>query len=263
MIAGIDIGSRSIELVLIQEGRVVRQERAATTFHPVAQVRRLLSGLIPGRIVATGYGRDLLTEADMGAPVTTITEIKAYSVGAGRLHPEARTLLDIGGQDTKVILLAAGGRVLKFEMNDRCAAGTGKFLEHMANVFQVPVSEFGAYALDGKDALAINRMCTVFAETEAVSLMARGKDPRSIALGLHAAIVRRTAAMLGRVGMAPPVLFAGGVAQNPCVVKLLRESLPAPLLIPEDPDMLGARGAALHGASVEAHPAPDGFPQTT
>jgi len=113
------------------------------------------------------------------------------------------------------------------------------------------VAEFGAYAMDGKDALAINRMCTVFAETEAVSLMARGQDPRSIALGLHAAIVRRTAAMLGRVGLTPPVLFAGGVARNPCVVNLLRRSLPGPLLIPQDPDMLGAHGAALHGASAE------------
>jgi predicted CoA-substrate-specific enzyme activase len=136
---------------------------------------------------------------------------------------------------------------MKFEMNDRCAAGTGKFLEHMANVFQMPVPDFGAYALGGTDRLAINRMCTVFAETEAVSLMAQGHNPKNIALGLHAAIVRRTAAMLGRVGLAPPVLFAGGVARNPCVVKLLQESLPEPLQIPEDPDMLGAHGAALHG----------------
>ena len=256
MIAGIDIGSRSIELVLMQDDCVVRQEMAATTFQPIEQVRKLLGDLIPKRIVATGYGRNLLAEADMGAPVETITEIKAYALGAGRLHPEARTLLDIGGQDTKVISLTTGGRVMKFEMNDRCAAGTGKFLEHMANVFQMPVPEFGAYAMDGEEALTINRMCTVFAETEAVSLIARGKDPRSIALGLHAAIVRRTAAMLTRVGLTPPVLFAGGVARNPCVVKLLKECLAAPLLIPDNPDMLGAHGAALHGVR-------SCFPQTT
>jgi activator of 2-hydroxyglutaryl-CoA dehydratase len=101
--------------------------------------------------------------------------------------------------------------------------------------------------MGGEDALAINRMCTVFAETEAVSLMAQGHAPKNIALGLHAAIVRRTAAMLGRVGLAPPILFAGGVARNPCVVKLLQDRLPAPLILPEDPDMLGAYGAALHG----------------
>jgi len=248
MIAGIDIGSRSIELVLISDGHVVYQDKTATTFQPIDQVRKLLDGFAPGRIVATGYGRNLLADTDMGAPVETITEIKAYALGASRFHPEARTLLDIGGQDTKVLCLAPGGRVMKFEMNDRCAAGTGKFLEHMANVFQMPVPDFGPYALGGAGTLAINRMCTVFAETEAVSLMARGHDPKDIARGLHAAIVRRTAAMLTRVGLSPPVLFAGGVARNPCVVKLLEESLPAPLLIPEDPDMLGAHGAALHRA---------------
>ena len=197
--------------------------------------------------MATGYGRNLLAETDIGTPVTTITEIKAYALGATRLHPEARTLLDIGGQDTKVIALLPGGRVLKFEMNDRCAAGTGKFLEHMANVFQLPISEFGTYAMGGTQALSINRMCTVFAETEAVSLMARGHDPRDIALGLHAAIVRRTTTMLGRMGLTYPLLFAGGVARNPCVVRLLNESLSSSPLIPDDPDMLGAHGAALRG----------------
>jgi predicted CoA-substrate-specific enzyme activase len=247
MIAGIDIGSRSIELVLINKGQVVCQDRTATTFQPVARARKLLDGFAPVRIIATGYGRNLLAESDMGAPVETITEIKAYALGANRLFPEVRTILDIGGQDTKVISMHPGGKILKFEMNDRCAAGTGKFLEHMANVFQLPVPEFGPYAMGGTDALTVNRMCTVFAETEAVSLMAQGEDPKNIALGLHAAIVRRTVAMLGRVGKAPPVLFAGGVARNPCVVKLLQESLNSQLIIPEDPDMLGAHGAALHG----------------
>jgi predicted CoA-substrate-specific enzyme activase len=247
MITGIDIGSRSIEVVSIKDGRIVHHDKTATTFQPVDQVKKILNGINPGRIIATGYGRNLLAETGMGAPVETITEIKAYALGAARLYPETRTILDIGGQDTKVISLLPGGRVTKFEMNDRCAAGTGKFLEHMANVFQMPVPEFGPYAMEGEDALAINRMCTVFAETEAVSLMAQGHAPKNIALGLHAAIVRRTVAMLGRVGLAPPVLFAGGVARNPCAVKLLRESLSTPLIIPENPDMLGAHGAALHG----------------
>lgn len=247
MIAGLDIGSRSIELVLMENGHVVHQDKTATTFQPIAQIRKLIDGFTPDHIVATGYGRNLLAETDMGAPVDTITEIKAYALGTSRLHPEARTILDIGGQDTKVISLAPGGKVMKFEMNDRCAAGTGKFLEHMANVFQLPVPEFGPYAMDGTEALSINRMCTVFAETEAVSLMARGHDPRNIALGLHAAIVRRTAAMLNRVGLTFPLVFAGGVARNPCVVSLLSENLSAAPIIPSNPDMLGAHGAALHG----------------
>lgn len=247
MIAGLDIGSRSIELVLMENGQVVYQDKTATTFQPVDQVRKLIDGFSPEYIVITGYGRSLLAETDMGVPVDTITEIKAYALAASRLHPEGRTILDIGGQDTKVISLAPGGRVMKFEMNDRCAAGTGKFLEHMANVFQLPVPEFGPYAMDGAEALSINRMCTVFAETEAVSLMAQGHDPRSIAKGLHAAIVQRTSAMLNRVGLTYPLVFAGGVARNPCVVHLLSENLPTAPIIPTDPDMLGAHGAALHG----------------
>ena len=168
------------------------------------------------------------------------------------LCPEARTVLDVGGQDTKAIALSTGGKILKFEMNDRCAAGTGKFLEHLATVFQIPLPEFGAYALEGREQLAINSMCTVFAETEAVSLMARGRDPHDIALGLHASIVKRTVAMLARVGLVFPVLFAGGVANNPCVVRLLANTLGAPLCIPEQPEMVGAHGAAVHGCRTGA-----------
>ena len=150
-------------------------------------------------------------------------------------------ITDIGGQDTKAIALL-GGKVSKFEMNDRCAAGTGKFLEHLATVFQIPLEAFGTYALAGTTRLEINSMCTVFAETEAISLMARGKNPRDIALGLHASIIRRTLAMLSRIGLKEPLLFAGGVANNPCVVHLLTEALGTPPLIPEQPEMVGAHG---------------------
>ncbi len=257
--AGIDVGSRSIELVLFERGEVAGRRRLPTTFDPLSQCRRLLEDVRPRRITATGYGRGLIEglagDMGLGAQVESITEIKAHALGAVSAFPQARTVLDIGGQDTKAIALAPGGRVAKFEMNDRCAAGTGKFLEYTAGVFQIPVEQFGDYALEGDDAPLINSMCTVFAETEATSLMAQGVRPQNIALGLHQAIVSRTVNMLRRVELAFPLVFAGGVAKNPCVRELLRKSLGASpggdLLTPDDPDMNGALGAALWAARGE------------
>ncbi len=245
LFGGIDIGSRSIELVVRDPHQVISRRKTATTFDPLSQIRLLTQDIECEKMVATGYGRGLVETAGICPQVETITEIKAYGLGASDLFPEARTVLDIGGQDTKAIALR-GGRVSKFEMNDRCAAGTGKFLEHLATVFQIPLEEFGAYALGGTTRLEINSMCTVFAETEAISLMARGKRPEDIALGLHASIVKRTLTMLSRVGLDEPLLFAGGVANNPCVVQLLTEALGTPPLIPDQPEMVGAHGAALH-----------------
>ena len=254
-VAGIDIGSRSIELVLLEEGAVAWRAAVPTTFNPLERCARILDelpgGKRPRRLVATGYGRGLVERLAGGIPLETITEIKAHALGVGHLCPEARTVLDIGGQDTKAISLLPGGKVGRFEMNDRCAAGTGKFLEHTATVFQILVEDFGAYALRGDDPPIINSMCTVFAETEATSLMARGRRPEDIALGLHAAIVRRTASMLGRVGVRAPVAFVGGVARNPCIVALLARELGLEpgegLLVPDMPEMTGALGAALWG----------------
>ncbi len=249
--AGIDIGSRSIEVVLLRGNKVVHTAKAPTTFDPVGQCRALLHGVRAGRAVATGYGRKLFVEAFQDearlGPVHDITEIQAYALGAARLFPQARTILDIGGQDSKVISLNPDGRVLRFEMNDRCAAGTGKFLEIMALSLQVPLAEFGAFAMSGDTRIPINSMCTVFAESEATSLMARGEKAQNIALGIHLAIMRRTASMLRRVGLEGPLVFAGGVARNPCAVELLRELTETECLTPPDPDLVGALGACLHG----------------
>ena len=246
-IIGIDVGSRSIELVLLEAGQVVHQGKLPTTFDPLAQCKRLLEGLPPARLVATGYGRKLLVEHLKQHRVTAITEIQAYALGAHHLDPRVRTVLDIGGQDTKAIALSESGKVVKFEMNDRCAAGTGKFLEFMATALQVPLGDFGGFALIADKRVQINSMCTVFAESEATSLMARGENPANIALGLHLAIVQRTLAMLRRVGVVEPVLFAGGVAHNPCVRALLEEHLGVSVIVPDQPDLVGALGAALHG----------------
>jgi predicted CoA-substrate-specific enzyme activase len=246
-VAGIDVGSRSIELVLLEGGQVMHQAALPTTFDPLAQCQRLLKGLPPVRIVATGYGRKLLVENFQRHRVTAITEIQAYARGAHYLNPQVRTVLDIGGQDTKAIVLGEAGKVVKFEMNDRCAAGTGKFLEFMATALQVPLEDFGSFALQAQRRVQISSMCTVFAESEATSLMARGEPAANIALGLHLAVVQRTLAMLRRVGMAPPLLFAGGVAHNPCIRALLEEHLGLPVIVPVMPDLVGALGAALHG----------------
>jgi predicted CoA-substrate-specific enzyme activase len=249
-IIGIDIGSRSIEMVLLENGRLVDQANLPTTFDPLNQCAKILKGIKSNKIVATGYGRKLFADSRKDQIVQTVTEIQAYALGARFLFPEVRTVLDIGGQDTKVILINENGKVAKFEMNDRCAAGTGKFLEFMATALQIPLETFGAFALRADKRIQISSMCTVFAESEATSLMARGERPENIALGLHLAIVQRTLSMLGRVGHKPPLVFAGGVAHNPCVRTLLEEGLHFFPLIPVNPDMVGAVGAALYGKGL-------------
>lgn len=246
-VAGIDIGSRSIELVVLKPDGLFHQSKTPTAYDPVGQCRKLTQGLIGRRVIATGYGRRLFAESFPDMEVSVITEIQAYALGARFVCPDAGTVLDIGGQDTKVISLSETGKVLKFEMNDRCAAGTGKFLEFMATALQIPLESFGNFALRSDRRIRINSMCTVFAESEATSLMARGESPENIAMGLHMGIVQRTASMLRRVGVSAPLVFAGGVAHNPCVVKLLEEELVQAIIVPGDPDMVGAIGAALYG----------------
>lgn len=249
---GIDIGSRSIELVVLRPDMPARQMKVPTTFDPLGQCEKLIEGIGGARVIATGYGRKLFAESFRQMNISTITEIQAYAIGAKFLHPEAKTVLDIGGQDTKVISLSETGKVLKFEMNDRCAAGTGKFLEFMASALQVPLESFGDFALRSDRRIQISSMCTVFAESEATSLMARGERAQNIAMGLHMAIVQRTMAMLRRVGVTPSLVFAGGVAHNPCVVRLLEEELGQHVIVPENPDMVGALGAALYSVDGAA-----------
>ncbi|SDN83048.1 CoA-substrate-specific enzyme activase, putative [Desulfonauticus submarinus] len=248
-VAGIDIGSRSIEIVVLKKDKVIFQNKLPTTFNPLDQLKKIIKGIKFKLIVTTGYGRELINKIPLTCPIYTITEIKAYALGVYHLYPNAKTILDIGGQDTKAISLASNGKVKNFEMNDRCAAGTGKFLEFTASIFQIPIQKFGHYALKGKIALPINSMCTVFAETEAVSLMAKGEAPENIALGLHKSIVKRSINMLKRVGLKTPLIFAGGVANNPCVVHLLKTELDISPIIPPNPDTIGALGAALWGRS--------------
>lgn len=241
--AGIDIGSRTIEVVLVDEsGKIVLSLQTDTNFDPMMEAKKLLNGVTYDRIMATGYGRNLF-EISFDAP--TVTEIKAHAKGARVFFPDAQTLLDIGGQDSKAISLFGNGKVKKFEMNDRCAAGTGKFLEIMATSLGYGIEEFGREALLAEQDLSISSMCTVFAESEVTSLIARGQSRRDIARGLHSSVIRRAAGMINRVSSEGDIVFTGGVAKNPCMRQLLSEKLGRKVLTPEDPQMTGALGAAL------------------
>jgi predicted CoA-substrate-specific enzyme activase len=245
LVAGLDIGSRTIALVEWDGVRTVRAEVVDTGTDPVGNARLLIQGRAYRRLVATGYGRHLAAERELADEV--ISEIKAYGLGAYHLYPDAGTVLDIGGQDSKVIRVGPGGKVLRFEMNDRCAAGTGRFLENMAHALGMKVDEFGPHALGaGRRAVRISSMCTVFAESEVVSLIARGEDSRRVALGLHQAIVDRVGGMVRRTGVAERFIFAGGVAHNRCLQLLFSEALDVLLTVPAEPQTVGALGAALY-----------------
>lgn len=197
------------------------------------------------RVVATGYGRRAAAEA-FGADV--ITEIKAYALGVAYRYPEAGAILDIGGQDTKAIALSSSGGVEDFEMNDRCAAGTGKFLEVMAAALGVGIDQLSETALRAERAVRISSMCTVFAESEVIGLLHRGESREAIARGLHEAIARRTLALLKRVGARGELLFAGGVANNEAMCRLIAEGYGGSVIAAREPQVVGALGAALHGA---------------
>jgi len=242
-VVGLDIGSRTVKRVVLSEGVPEEHHISPNSHDPLAVCDELLAGLCPDRVVATGYGRHLFAE-HRGAE--TITEIRAVAIGARHVRPAARTLLDIGGQDTKVVALDARGRVAKFEMNDRCAAGTGRFLAvPMATALSYPMADFVRAARDSGGSRSINAMCTVFAESEVVSATARGADRAELARGLHDAVVRRAAAMLRRLPLEDEIVFCGGGALNACLHELLAEALGRDVHVPPEAQILAALGAAL------------------
>jgi predicted CoA-substrate-specific enzyme activase len=214
-----------------------------SSFKPHLQSQELLKAY-PGKcIVATGYGRHL---ARKHFAQEVITEIKAHALGGRYLFPGCRTILDVGGQDSKVISLDALGKVSNFQMNDKCAAGTGKFLEMMAGSLGYELDQFGKAAAQSEGTLSIGNMCAVFAESEVVSLRNDGHSPEDIARAVHMAVVDRVAAMLERIGINGELVFSGGVANNCCIAQLLEKKLGRPVLVPKIPDIVGALGAALH-----------------
>jgi len=239
---GIDIGSRTIELVILESGKIIKKNQTNTGYDPVRAASKLLDGQHYDCMMATGYGREIF---QLAYGSQTVTEIKAYARGVKELYPYAQTILDIGGQDSKAISLLQNGKINKFEMNDRCAAGTGKFLEVMANALEFPIEQFGEEALKTSKDLKINSMCTVFAESEVTSLIAKGHNRYEIARGLHASVVRRSVSMLKRISISGEIIFAGGVANNACIRHLLGDALNQDINVPDEPQFVGAFGAAL------------------
>ncbi|MBN1495635.1 MAG: 3-hydroxyacyl-ACP dehydratase [Spirochaetes bacterium] len=240
--AGIDIGSRTVKLAVLERGRLVLSRKSVTTYNPLQTACDLIRDAAFDTITATGYGRHLI-KGHIDCPV--ISEIKAFAVGARFFSRDCRSILDIGGQDTKAISLDEEGNMSKFEMNDKCAAGTGRFLEVMATALGFTLEEFSSAALSAEKAVKINSMCTVFAESEVISLTTQGAARNEVALGIHRAIVSRSVALMKRIAPPGNVFFAGGVALNGCVRSLIESELDRRLFVPEDPQIVGAVGAAM------------------
>lgn len=248
--AGIDAGSRSTKVVVFDSetcqargfgvaDQVVDQGRLAEELLRRTCAEHGIDRAHVARIVATGYGRNVIEAAD-----SAVTEITCHARGVHHLMPEARTIIEIGGQDSKCIFVEPGGRVRDFAMNDRCAAGSGRFLEMVAARLQVSLSALGDLGEASRAPATISSMCAVFAETEIIGLLAQGRAPADIAAGVQRAVAGRVAAMAGRA-LRQPVCFTGGVALQPGMVRALEEALSGPVAVCSTPLFTGALGAAL------------------
>lgn len=250
LVAGIDVGSLSTETVILAADKTILGEsivdtganstRAALQSLELALQRAGASREQIQRIVATGYGRISIEFAHR-----KVTEISCHALGAFHLFPDVGTVIDIGGQDSKVIRVGPEGRVLDFAMNDKCAAGTGRFLEVMASKLGVTLDQMGPLSLEAREEAAISSVCTVFAESEVVSLVAKDHPREGIIKGIHRSIVNRVWNMVAAVGIQPAVCMSGGVAKNQGVVHLMEERLGHALRIHKEPRLVGALGAAL------------------
>jgi (R)-2-hydroxyacyl-CoA dehydratese activating ATPase len=249
-VMGIDFGSTTGKTIILNlNGQIVASCVAHMGAVSDEGVKASINGALAqagirlediGRTVSTGYGRRMLEIADKN-----YTEITCHARGAVALMPEARLVIDIGGQDSKVIAIDSNGLVAQFAMNDRCAAGTGKFLEVLARAMQIELEAMGPLALQAQQKLKISSMCATFAETEVISLLAEGNAKPDVLAAVHAAIASRTLGLVSRVGKKGPVVMTGGVAKNVAAVKHIEEALGLPLNLPPDPQIAGALGAAL------------------
>lgn len=251
--AGIDVGSRTIKVVLLEADRlqVVAADTRDQGVEQEALAMDLLDQLLTKHrierdrlrsIVATGYGRKLLHAAD-----AAVTEITCQARGVHHRLPEARTIVDIGGQDSKVLRLASDGAVEDFVMNDRCAAGTGRFLEVLATRLGVRLASLGELAAKSGKPAMISSMCIVFAETEIIGLLASGTLPEDIVAGVQAALAGRVAAMAAR-DLALPIVLTGGVAMVPGMNLALEAAFGRPVSVAPQPQLTAALGAALLAA---------------
>ena len=237
--AGLDIGSRTIKLVVKENQKLIHQEVRKNTFDSDHITRALMRAIYYDKLVVTGYGRHLFEQSEK---CCVISEIKAFSLGVFSMNKNCRTILDIGGQDTKAISLDEKGRMKKFLMNDKCAAGTGRFLEIMANALNYDLNEFGEAAFLAEKSIKVNNMCTVFAESEVISLLTRGADRQQVARGIHESISGRAITQLQKVGISGVIAFVGGVAFNPAIKNFLQKDIETEIFIPENPQIVGALG---------------------
>lgn len=247
--AGIDVGSLSTDAVVMQDDQVLAyviintgakaQAAAGHAFRQALEQAGLTEHDVEA-VIATGYGRMSVSFAS-----SQVTEISCHGRGSAFLSPGVRTVIDIGGQDSKVIRIDAQGNVVDFLMNDKCAAGTGRFLEVMAQRLELALEELGQEDRQASKAVQISSMCTVFAESEVVSLIAQGVPRPEIVRGLHRSIAERTAGLANRLGLASEVMMTGGVAKNPGVVRALADKLDVKITVPPEPQIVGALGAAL------------------
>lgn len=263
---GIDAGSTTCKAVAVDADlRIVAWSLDAMSPRVEDQTRDTLTAFreqcsLPSRVpvFATGYGRKLVPDADRA-----ITEITCHARGVFADTGTAGTLVDIGGQDSKVIRIGATGAPVDFAMNDKCAAGTGRFLEHTAGRLGVPLDQLGPTALHASEAVPITSTCTVFAESEIISLVAHGEPVDRILLGLHTGLVSRVLAMVRTVGLAPPLLLSGGVARNTAIVALLEQQSGQPVHLPSRPQLMGAYGAAILAAERANAEADTAVPQVS
>lgn len=246
--AGIDIGSITAKAAILREDELLGTRVIFTGYNAEAAGRRVFEELLAElklapaavvRIVATGYGRKSVTMADRA-----VTEIMCHAAGARYLDPSIRSLIDIGGQDSKAVVMDENGRVTNFTMNDKCAAGTGRFLEVMARALEADLDEFGALSLRAERPAKISSLCTVFAESEVISLIAKGETRENIIAGIHEAIASRVSAMANRIGLIAPILMTGGVARNIGVVRALEKVIGMPVVVSPRAQVAGAIGAA-------------------
>ncbi len=248
--AGVDVGSTQTKAIILNEKRDIVSRALIDTGANVvlaaenAYVEALRNGNIREEeveyVVGTGYGRYKVTFGD-----TQITEISCHGRGAVHMFPNSHTVVDMGGQDTKAIRVSPNGEILDFCMNDKCAAGTGRFLGAAAAALDVPLGELGPIALRAEKAVKISTTCTVFAESEVVSWLGKGKKIEDILLGVHQSIASRSLGLMRRVGIEPEVTFTGGVAKNVGMVTALNNLLGFEVNVSEDSHYMGALGAAL------------------
>lgn len=247
---GLDIGSTASKGVILEDGKKIVAEVAVPsgtgTTGPTRVVNELFSRLNITRddiakLVVTGYGRMKYTDSDK-----QISELSCHTKGVHFLVPTARTIIDIGGQDAKALKLDARGKLLNFVMNDKCAAGTGRFLDVMARILEVDVSQLGDLSAKSIKGVSISSTCTVFAESEVISHLSSDIPIEDIIAGIHESVAKRVSSLAKRVGIQKDVVMVGGVAQNSGVVTAMEKSLDMNIIVPELAQLTGALGAALY-----------------